>query len=382
MIAIKPLYLLFCEGSLGLRGSHPLDERGRWRFILENVETGHRTEASDTESIGHPDRTSLLAVLRGLEALEQPSRVTLVTTNRYVARGLQYGLSEWRENDYCWEHFGSVQPVRNSDLWRRIDRALAYHEVQCRWMAQDVDANHEAGDVRSVLLATSGSMASVADSDAIRETGESSVQTAPKVGVQWMQGRSVATISKEPVRAFSRPSQLALLEKCQTDSCSGAEFSDADVGPSAGLIERLEEDLILPISEPWRTGRGVEMSREDDRNHDYFGVEGDRAGDRDSARESDRDIDSLERELVLPISNATVDTEVGLGSYGTDRQTGLPAETKVPNLIDHKDRSWHSRFLVRSLWGIVLGFDSFLFSCLQCMFLLDPRREEFRSRRP
>jgi hypothetical protein len=80
---------------------------------------------------------ALVAVLRGLEALEQPSRVTLVTTSRYVFRGLQYGLSEWRDNDFSWEHFGTVQPIRNADIWRRIDRTLTYHKVQCRWISQD-----------------------------------------------------------------------------------------------------------------------------------------------------------------------------------------------------------------------------------------------------
>jgi hypothetical protein len=233
-----------------------------------------------------------------------------------------------------------------------------------------------------VSLATSGSMASVAESDSMIEAGETSVQTASKVGVQWMQGRSVAAISEEPVRTFSSPSQLALLEKCQTDSCSGAELSDADVSPSEGFIERLEEVLIVPGSEPWRTSRRGGKSSEDDRNHDYFGVAVDRGSDLDRDRYRDRDIDSLDRGAVVPISHANVGAEVGLGSYGTDEQTGLPAETNVPNLIDHKDRTWHSWFIVRSLWGIVLGLDSILFSCLQCMFLLDPRREEFRSRRP
>jgi ribonuclease HI len=85
-----------------------------------------------------PERAALLAVVRGLEALEQPSRVTLVTTSRYVARGLQFGLSEWRETDYCWEHFGSVQPIRNADLWRRVDHAMQFHQISCRWVAGEV----------------------------------------------------------------------------------------------------------------------------------------------------------------------------------------------------------------------------------------------------
>ena len=137
MTAPKPHYLLFCDGNVSANGESASSQRGRWRFVLEDLVSGERTEATDQENGCAPDRSALVAVLRGLEALEQPSRVTLVTTSRYVSRGLQYGLTEWRDNDYSWEHFGAVQPIRNADIWKRIDRALAYHQVQCRWMAQE-----------------------------------------------------------------------------------------------------------------------------------------------------------------------------------------------------------------------------------------------------
>jgi hypothetical protein len=75
--------------------------------------------------------------------------VTLVTANRYVTRGLQYGLTEWRDNDFSWEHFGAVQPIRNADIWRRIDRALAFHMVQCRWMSQEESTTAEETSVAS-----------------------------------------------------------------------------------------------------------------------------------------------------------------------------------------------------------------------------------------
>ena len=147
MATFKPHYLLFCDGCLLPSGALHTEARGRWRFVLEDIVTGMKTEASDCEPSDHVDRTSLLAVTRGLEALEQPSRVTLVTTSRYVARGLQYGLVEWREHDYCWEHFGSIQPIRNADLWRRVDVALRFHEVQCRWMSQESPTKDDAPQV-------------------------------------------------------------------------------------------------------------------------------------------------------------------------------------------------------------------------------------------
>lgn len=139
----KPHFLLFCDGNASTASESANANRGRWKFVLENVETGERSEATDVEPSLATDRCALVSVLRGLESLEQPSRVTLVTTSRYVTRGLQYGLTEWRDNDFSWEHFGAVQPIRNADIWRRIDRTLAYHQVQCRWMSQEEIPNDE-----------------------------------------------------------------------------------------------------------------------------------------------------------------------------------------------------------------------------------------------
>lgn len=131
MVLDKPHYLLFCDSHLASRMAENAP-MGRWHFVLERLDVSERLEATDTERALPRDRLSLLAVVRGLEALEQPSAVTLVTTSRYVSRGLRYGLNEWREADYSWEHFGVQKPIRNADLWRRVDCALHFHEIDCR----------------------------------------------------------------------------------------------------------------------------------------------------------------------------------------------------------------------------------------------------------
>ena len=125
MKAAAPHYLLFSE-------SCRKDAQGQWRFVLQPVEGGEQFEAADAEPEARGERLELLAVVRGLEALEQPSRVTLVTPSKYVKRGLTYGLAEWRAQDWQWEHFGEMVPVKNRDLWQRIDRALRFHELECR----------------------------------------------------------------------------------------------------------------------------------------------------------------------------------------------------------------------------------------------------------
>jgi ribonuclease HI len=125
MKATRPHYLLLSESS---RHS----AQGQWRFVLQSIDGKEQFEAADAEPRARGERLELLAVVRGLEALAQPSRVTLVTSSRYVNRGLTYGLGEWRANGWRWEHYGEMVPVKNRDLWQRVDRALQFHQLDCR----------------------------------------------------------------------------------------------------------------------------------------------------------------------------------------------------------------------------------------------------------
>jgi ribonuclease HI len=107
-------------------------ESGRWRFVLESADGAPPLEAEDEEPETSAERLKLLAIVRGLEALEQPSRVTLVAPGSTISRGIRYGLAQWRENGWQWERYGKLSPVKNCDLWQRIERATAIHEVECR----------------------------------------------------------------------------------------------------------------------------------------------------------------------------------------------------------------------------------------------------------
>ena len=126
MSASPPHILLFSEADSSQRST------GRWHFLLESMQGETLVEASDDEPGVHGERLELLAVVRGLEALDQPSRVTLVTSSRQVSRGLRSGLDEWRGNHWQWERDGRRVPIKNHDLWQRIDWAMKFHEVQCR----------------------------------------------------------------------------------------------------------------------------------------------------------------------------------------------------------------------------------------------------------
>lgn len=134
-----PHYLLFSESHLP--NSKDSSPRGRWRFVLEALDGSSKLEVEEKEPNISGERLELLAVVRGLEALDQPSRVTLVTPSRYVCRGFRHGLDEWRETGWQWERFGQMAPIKNCDLWQRIDKALEFHQVECRtWR---FDQQHE-----------------------------------------------------------------------------------------------------------------------------------------------------------------------------------------------------------------------------------------------
>jgi ribonuclease HI len=61
-----------------------------------------------------------------------------LTRSRYVRRGIRRELSHWRERRWHWERFGNVVPIRDCDLWQRVDRALQYHQVKCcAWSSDD-----------------------------------------------------------------------------------------------------------------------------------------------------------------------------------------------------------------------------------------------------
>jgi ribonuclease HI len=95
------------------------------------VGAGERIAAEDAEPEADANRLELLAVVRGLEALDGPARVTLLCGSRYVRRGVQNDLAQWRDSGWRWECFGKLVPIRDLDLWQRVDRALAIHQVEC-----------------------------------------------------------------------------------------------------------------------------------------------------------------------------------------------------------------------------------------------------------
>lgn len=131
--------------------AHP--SGGSWHFVLEPIGDGSRIEADEIEPGVTGERLNLLAVVRGIEALEQPSKVTLITPSKYVGRGIRSGIAFWREHNWHWERFGEMTPVKHDDLWKRIDRAMQFHKIDCRVWSMG------GGNVKSNLSRSLRSMA-------------------------------------------------------------------------------------------------------------------------------------------------------------------------------------------------------------------------------
>jgi len=123
MIVPTPHYLLYSKTSheSGL---------GYWRFTLRRPDGSKRFEAADVEPDIEGERLDLLTVIRALESLDEPSRVTLVECNQSIRRGVLYGLPEWKRNGWRWEFYGRMVPVKNGDLWQRLDSAMEFHRLE------------------------------------------------------------------------------------------------------------------------------------------------------------------------------------------------------------------------------------------------------------
>jgi ribonuclease HI len=127
-------------------------DHGSWRFVLRHADGSQRLTAEHVEPSISGERLELLSVVRGLESLDEPSRVTLMTACTYVREGIRHGVAEWRVNGWRWERFGQMVPVKDLDLWQRVDRAMQFHQIDCRTYRFD-PPHHKMKRVRSATPA-------------------------------------------------------------------------------------------------------------------------------------------------------------------------------------------------------------------------------------
>ena len=109
-----------CSGNPGPGGWGALI---RWR--------GHERELSGAEPNTTNNRMELMAAIAGLEALARPMRVRIHTDSTYVKDGITKWLPAWKQRGW---KTADKKPVKNIDLWRRLEAASDRHEVRWLWV--------------------------------------------------------------------------------------------------------------------------------------------------------------------------------------------------------------------------------------------------------
>jgi ribonuclease HI len=114
-----------CSGNPGPGGWGALLQAKDGEAVLKEREL--KGGEADTTN----NRMELLAAISALEALDRPSRITVVTDSAYVKGGITAWLHGWKRNGW---KTTTRKPVKNEDLWRRLDEAAARHEVTWEWV--------------------------------------------------------------------------------------------------------------------------------------------------------------------------------------------------------------------------------------------------------
>ena len=102
---------------------------GGWGAIL--TLGGHEKEISGGEPHTTNNRMELMAAIAALEALKRPCEVELHTDSQYLHQGISTWIKQWKKNGW---RTADRKPVKNNDLWQRLDTAIAQHEVHWRWV--------------------------------------------------------------------------------------------------------------------------------------------------------------------------------------------------------------------------------------------------------
>ncbi len=122
--ASKPEITIYTDGACsGNPGP------GGWGAILMSGE--HRKELCGGERETTNNRMELLAAIEALDALKRPSNVVLHTDSTYVKDGITKWIHGWRRNGW---RTAAKKPVKNAELWQRLDEATRRHDVEWRWV--------------------------------------------------------------------------------------------------------------------------------------------------------------------------------------------------------------------------------------------------------
>ncbi len=102
---------------------------GGWGAILRW--NGVEKELSGCEALTTNNRMELTAAIAALEALSRPVRVRIHTDSQYVRDGITRWIHAWKKNGW---KTAAKKPVKNADLWQRLEAACARHRIEWHWV--------------------------------------------------------------------------------------------------------------------------------------------------------------------------------------------------------------------------------------------------------
>ena len=115
---------------------------GGWGALLRW--NGHEKQLCGGETLTTNNRMELMAAIMALESLREPCEATLYTDSVYVKQGLNEWLPNWKARGW---RTADKKPVKNQDLWQRLDSAAARHRIDWRWVKGHAgDPGNEAAD--------------------------------------------------------------------------------------------------------------------------------------------------------------------------------------------------------------------------------------------
>ncbi len=121
---MSPKVTIFTDGAC--RGN---PGPGGWGAIL--ISGTHEKELCGGERDTTNNRMELMAAIMALEALNKPCRVELHTDSKYVQTGIQEWVTSWKARGW---KTADKKPVKNVDLWQRLEAAAAPHKIEWLWV--------------------------------------------------------------------------------------------------------------------------------------------------------------------------------------------------------------------------------------------------------
>ena len=109
-----------CRGNPGVGG---------WGALLRYQ--GHEKSLYGSEPATTNNRMEMMAAIQALESLKRACKVSLTTDSQYVKKGMTEWLADWKRRGW---KTAAKKPVKNADLWQRLDMAVQRHQIEWHWV--------------------------------------------------------------------------------------------------------------------------------------------------------------------------------------------------------------------------------------------------------